>query len=110
MFSENLSAFFNDFGVTATYNGTTAVMGIFDSEDFEVGFGDVGHQSAAPSFLFASALLPALAIGDTLAIGLFSYAVVVIEPDGTGLTRLKLELLGLLPVGNSPVSLLGFFF
>lgn len=95
MFTENLTEFFDTvqgFAVTATHNGTTSVDGIFDDEYFEVGQQFVGHQSHQPFFLYPAAALAAVTLGDLLEVGNNVYEVVTIEPDGLGLTRLKLEL------------------
>lgn len=79
------AAFFADFGADATLNGAP-VRGIFDNAYGE-SFGLVA--SSSPVFRLPSSI--AVATGQTLVIAATTYTVAGIEPDGTGLTLLRLE-------------------
>lgn len=89
-FTEDLAPFFSaaDFAVAATLNGA-AVTGIFDNQYFEPLGGDV--QGAQPVFLLPSASASSAAHGQSLVIGATTYRVRGVEPDGTGVTLLRLE-------------------
>lgn len=77
------------FGVTATYNGSTSVDGIFDNGYLATMGGDV--DSTDPTFTCELSSIPAVANNDTLLINAITYVVVSIEPDGTGLVTLQLR-------------------
>lgn len=79
------AAYFTDFGVPATLDGAP-VRGIFDNAYGE-SFGLVA--SSSPVFRLPSSI--AVATGQTLIIAATTYTVAGIEPDGTGLTVLRLE-------------------
>lgn len=82
---EDFAAYFADFGVPATLNGVI-VRGIFDNaygESFSL------VASSSPVFRLPSSI--AVATGQTLVIAATTYTVVGVEPDGTGLTVLRLE-------------------
>lgn len=85
----------NDFGVVAHYfSGTKrySLNGIFDKEYQGVQTADVEFASSLPVFYFPSSQLPCRwAYGDTLVIDDDTYTVRNVEPDGTGVTRLRLE-------------------
>ena len=82
----------DDFGVAATYNGSTTVNGIFDNEYLEAIEGAlVGVEASQPRFTCRTADVSSAAHGDTLAIAGVTYNVVGVEPDGTGMTTLELE-------------------
>jgi len=80
-----------DFGVTATYNGTTSVNGIFDNAYFEVAAGEAGIQSTHPVFWCRTADIPSPTHNQTLIISSVTYKIVGVEPDSTGITQLMLE-------------------
>ena len=86
-FAETLSAYFADFGVSATVGGV-AVTGIFDNA-----FGDVLGIVAgtSPSLQIVSSAAPSAAVGDTVVVGGTSYTIAELQPDGTGLMRLALK-------------------
>jgi len=84
-FQESFAPFFADFGVLATLNGAP-VRGIFDAAYGEA-FGLASGNS--PVFRLASSV--AVAEGNPLIVNAITYLVVGIEPDGTGLTTLRLE-------------------
>jgi hypothetical protein len=88
-FTEPLAAFFDTagFAVSATLAGAS-VTGIFDNVYFEA-MGDV--QSASPVFTLPTASASSAAHGQSLVIGATTYKVRGVEPDGTGITVLRLE-------------------
>lgn len=81
------------FAVAVVYNGGVTINIIFDAAYIEVDAGGVvGFQSNTPRALVAAADTPSIAIGDTLVIAGVTFAVVEIQPDGTGVfTELRLE-------------------
>lgn len=79
-------AFFDDFGVDATLNGVT-VRGIFD-DAYGESFGGLVAGSG-PMFRLPTSV--PVTDGQTLIHGSKQYTVVGIEPDGTGLTVLRLQ-------------------
>ena len=83
---ENFAAFMPDFGVDVTI-GAETVRGIFDN-GYAESFGVAGSD---PHVLVSAAEVATAALGDPVTIGAANYAIVGIEPDGTGMTRLKLE-------------------
>lgn len=85
-FVESFAGYFADFGVLVTLNGT-AVRGIFD-DSYGDAFGGMVAGSG-PMFRLPSTI--AVSRGDSLVHGAKSYTVVGIEPDGTGLTLLRLD-------------------
>jgi hypothetical protein len=89
---EDLAPFFStaDFAVDATL-GATAVRGIFDAAYSEP-LGNV-VEGNSPVFMLPTADSDAAgaAHGTTLVIGATTYKVRGIEPDGTGVTLLRLE-------------------
>jgi hypothetical protein len=89
-FVEDLTPFFavSDFAVAGTLNGV-AVTGIFDNQYFEPLGGDV--QGAEPVFVLPTASSSSAAHGQSLVIGATTYKVRGVEPDGTGVTLLRLE-------------------
>lgn len=88
----------DEFGVAVTYRkkGTTtdlSISGIFDAEH---SIGAIGEgleiASVAPQVLVRTSDLPSWAgDGDTVTIDSVAYKVRFKEPDGTGMTVLKLE-------------------
>lgn len=93
----DLAAFFDtdDFGVSATYTrGATpsTVTGIFDREYVAADVAEVAFASTEPMFTLRSTQVPSGAIpGDTLTVSGTAFVIRNIEPDGTGVTRLRLE-------------------
>ena len=85
-FVESFAGYFADFGVDATLNGAT-VRGIFDDA-----YGDAfGGLVAGSGPMFRVPTTIAVTRGDSLACAATTYTVVNIEPDGTGLSTLRLE-------------------
>jgi hypothetical protein len=89
-FVEDFAPFFNtaDFAVDATLGGV-AVEGIFDADYLEP-LGNV-VEGSGPVFTLATADATGAVHGTTLVIGATTYKVRGIEPDGTGVTLLRLE-------------------
>ena len=86
-FVEDLSPFFVDYGVDATV-GAVSCRGIFDNIFLEtMGF----TAGSRPTLLVKAADVPAVAEGTAVSIPAGSYTVAAIEPDGTGLTLLRLQ-------------------
>lgn len=93
-FTEDLSEFLDTtygFAVTATYNGITPVNGIFDAEYFQPEAGFAGIQSNQPVFLCRTVDVSSALQGQTLVVNSVNYKIAVVEPDGTGITLLRLE-------------------
>lgn len=86
-FTEDLSPYFVDFGVTATVDGVSA-RGIFDN-DFLTTLGVTA--GTGPVLLCKSADITSAAQGDTVVVAGISYTITSLEPDGTGLTLLRLQ-------------------
>lgn len=89
MFTEDLSVFLNtdDFAVTVSLDGSS-VNGILSLEPVESNF----VQTNKPVFTYARADEPDATIESILIYDSETYLVRNIEPDGTGLQRLILEL------------------
>ena len=93
MFTEDLADFFKtaDHGTAASYTHaatTTTVNGLFEKAYLET----FNTQGSQPTFMCATADVSSAAHGDTLVIGGTTYSVVGVEPDGTGVTLLRLAL------------------
>jgi len=84
-FVESFAPFFADFGVDATLN-SVPVRGIFDAAYGEA-FGMISGTD--PVFRLMSSVV--VSNGATLVIGAETYIVIGIEPDGTGLSLLRLQ-------------------
>ena len=87
----------DDFGVTGTYTpaggSASSVSGIFDTDFVEVDTG--GSESFAQqqaTFMCRTADVSDAAEGDSLMIGGETYIIRIVQPDGTGMTNLILEL------------------
>lgn len=93
-FTEDFSVFTDPtmFGSVATYTpaggAAVAVNGIFDAEYEEA----VGIEGSSPMFGCATASVNGARHGDSLVVAGVSYVVRGVQPDGTGWTRLILEL------------------
>ena len=79
-------AFVTDFAIDVTVNGMPA-RGIFDN-GFASGFG--GMVDGTSPVLHLLSAVP-VARGDTVIISAASYTVTGVEPDGTGVTQLRLD-------------------
>lgn len=90
MFTEDFSTFFAEFGRDATLGGE-AVLGVFDNAYALGNVGVVGMAGSQPMFTLPTASVPADPVGQSLVIGADEYLVVEHQPDGTGVSRLVLE-------------------
>jgi len=86
-FTEDLSAFFPDFGTDFVIGGST-VRGIFDHEYMEVN----GMEGEHPVFRCAAADVASIAEGASAVGNDAHYLVKSKQPDGTGMIALLLEL------------------
>lgn len=86
-FSEDFASYFVDYGVDAVIGGAT-VRGIFDN-DFLTTLGVTA--GSGPVLLLPTVNVGSSALGDAITVGGASYTLVGIEPDGTGLTLLRLQ-------------------
>ncbi len=87
----------DDFGVAATYTpaggAASTVNGIFDNDFVEVDTGgSVAFAQQQATFMCRTADVSAAAEGDAIVIGGENYIVRIVQPDGTGMTNLILEL------------------
>lgn len=90
MFVEDLTAFFADFGVPATLGGN-AVVGIFDNGHSLGNVGAFGMASTQPALVLPTASVPTNPVGQAVVVASVGYVVAAHEPDGTGISRLVLE-------------------
>lgn len=87
-FTEDLSPFFNtdEFARTVTLKGVE-VQAVFDN-----GYSaELGMDGLGPRLTLASADCATVVQGDTAVIGSVNYTVAAVEPDGTGVTLLRLQ-------------------
>lgn len=93
MFTEDLSVFFNagEFASAVTLNGVAA-KAIFDVPGTVGSVGGFGMASTQPALTLATSDVPANPVGLTAVVGGVNYLVATHEPDGTGISRLALEL------------------
>lgn len=85
-FTEDFTAFFLDFGVDATVDGEI-VRVIFDN-----GFAErLGIGGSAPVAVGVTDDLASVVAGTAISIGATHYTVTAVEPDGTGMTLLRLQ-------------------
>lgn len=90
MFVEHLPGFFVDFGETVTFvSGTSTTVGtaIFDNGYAEA-FDAAGQL---PYLTTISADILGLGVGDTATVRGVSYTIRGFEPDGQGITAVRLE-------------------
>ena len=86
----------NDFGVDAIFDSSDSshktVKGVFDN-DYEAvnAGGSMGFAITRPRFYCRSADVLGVEDGDTLEIDSVDYKIVVVMPDGTGMTEMMLE-------------------
>jgi hypothetical protein len=80
-----------DFGVSATFNGNT-ITGILDNEYEGVDVGaEVEFALSTFKFTCRTSDIPNVAFGNQITINSVVYNIVVIMPDGQGMTELQLE-------------------
>ena len=86
MLTENAADFLDtdDFAVTAAYNTSTTVTGIFSNSYVLI----EGMESRRPTFLCEAADVPSAAHGDSLNVNSTAYSVVGVQPDETGFMTL----------------------
>lgn len=90
-FAEDMSAFFNAEtpGYSQATIGAAHVDGIFSTDYADYGNGLV--SGSAPVFTCATADVTSVVEGTAITISAVGYTVRGIEPDGTGVTLLRLE-------------------
>ncbi len=86
---DDLAVLFRDFGTTVQA-GAGTFSAIYDAEFVGVG-AESPVESIGPALTCRSSDVAALAHGATLTVGGASFVVRGIEPDGTGITVLRLE-------------------
>jgi len=84
---EHFAAYFADHGTDATIGAATG-RGIFDAV-YSEGFGMVGGSQ--PVLRCASADVTTVVEGTAITIGGVGYTARAVEPDGTGITLIRLE-------------------
>lgn len=94
MFTEDLSTFFADFGHTANF-GAGDVLALFDDGFERSSVGAFGMATSQPAITLPSAQVPANPVGVSVVVTVdgsaVPYVVADAQPDGTGITRLLLE-------------------
>ena len=94
MFTEDLSTFFADFGHTANF-GAGEVLVFFDDGFERSSVGAFGMATSQPAVTLPSAQVPANPVGLAVTVTMHgvaaAYTVAEAQPDGTGITRLLLE-------------------
>lgn len=94
MFTEDLSTFFADFGHTANF-GAGDVLAFFDDGFERSSVGAFGMTTSQPAITLPSAQVPANPVGVSVVVTVdgsaVPYVVAEAQPDGTGITRLLLE-------------------
>lgn len=88
-FVEDFDPFLTDFGVTATLSVGGSAVVIFDNAHAGAFNGMIGDTG--PVCTGKTADLSAVTVGSTATIGGTTYTVAAIEPDGTGMTTLRLK-------------------
>lgn len=87
----DLSTFLADFGVSATYNGTTHITGIFETDYRALDEDGMEIRLSGPIFYARTTDVPSDAQGKILTINTTDYNIVGVQPDGTGMTLLTLS-------------------
>lgn len=94
-FPEDLPAFFDTssgFAVPAVWKNAVAVDGIFENDYVEDLAGTIaGLESRVPAFICAEEDVDGVLQGDDFEVDGVAYRVAGVQPDGTGLVRLRLE-------------------
>ena len=95
--SSDFNAFFDTdthaTSVSYTPNGGSSsnINVIFNNEFNLVDAGEVGVESSTPVVTCKSSDVPNIQQGDQFTINSVNYQVVIIRPDGTGITEIQLE-------------------
>ena len=87
---ENIDAYMTSFGQAVTVNNVS-ITAIFDNEYAGFSGLGVGIDSNEPILTCKSADVSTAVQGTAAVVGGVTYAVVGVEPDGTGITTLRLE-------------------
>ena len=77
------------FGVAVTLPDQTEIAGLFDEE--YVGVGDIPIESSGPAVTCRTSDLSDVTHGASLVIEAITYTIRAVQPDGTGITVLRLE-------------------
>jgi hypothetical protein len=88
--ADNISVFFTDFAVEASYNGASILV-LFDAAFKLVNAFTGGIESSSPQAVCKDTDIVGMQHGDQLVIRDVVYYVTGIEPDGTGITVLTLS-------------------
>lgn len=90
-FDEDLSLFLSSdgFATTGTLKNGDTIKGIFDSAYLD----SLSVDSSSPVFLVATDDILGLVRGDEIDIEGVAYCIARLEPDGTGMTNIILEVL-----------------
>jgi len=94
MFAEDTSAYFDaatGFAQTCTVGGQS-VPAIFDNAYAMGAVGPYGMATTEPRLTLQTASVPADVVGKACVVDSVAYNVVAHEPDGTGISVLRLEL------------------
>ena len=91
MFAENLSPFFADFAATSCSVNGVVVRAIFENDYSLGGVGLAGMSGTQPTLMLPTASISADPVGQAAVVDGTSYVVAAHEPDGTGISLLRLE-------------------
>lgn len=86
---DDLATMLRDFGTSVTLPSAAVITGIFDAD--YVAVGDMAVESSGPALTCRSADVSGLSLGQSVTISAQAYTVRSIQPDGTGVTVLRLE-------------------
>lgn len=92
LFDQDISAFINpaEFAKSVSVGGVV-VSAIFDNGYAHGSVGMLGMATSQPSLTLASADVSTDPVGASVLVGSAAYLVAAHEPDGTGISRLLLE-------------------
>ena len=91
MFAESLAPFFADFAATSCTVGGVAVSAIFENDYSLSSVGLAGMSGNQPTLMLPTASVAADPVGLAAVVDGTSYVVAAHEPDGTGVSLLRLE-------------------
>lgn len=91
-FTEDFTAFLDpdEFATAVTVDGN-AINAIFDNDYVAVGLDGVTVESLGPVLLCETADVAAVVQGDPAVVNAVNYTVAEVQPDGTGMTLLRLR-------------------
>lgn len=84
----------DDFGVSiglASGSPQTEIIGIFDNEYYEMGIGDTAYSTTQPKVTVRTSDISNVGQGDIVIVEGTTYTVSDIQPDGTGISILRLH-------------------